>query len=256
MRGLRGRASAEGVRGAGIAGSLGLHALALATLLMAGATKTRPPLLTAYRVDLIAAPAPAAPPVASTQAAPVPEPPRPAAAPAVTRTPPAPVTPPRSGVPAAAPAPRPAAATPEPPAAASRTPAAPPSPPPSAAAPSSPLAPGATPGVGADPATVRTEGVEFPFPGYLRNLVAQVYRRWRPPSTNAALQAEVFFFVHRDGSVTGLQFIRRSGSFAFDLEAQGAVEAATRAAAFGPLPDGYAADVLPVSFFFSPGSVR
>ena len=40
--------------------------------------------------------------------------------------------------------------------------------------------------------------------------------------SQAALVAEVFFFIHRDGSVTGLQFIRRSGSFSFDLEAQGA----------------------------------
>jgi len=105
-------------------------------------------------------------------------------------------------------------------------------------------------------ATIRTEGVEFPFPGYLNNLVAQVYRRWHPATSNALLAAEIFFFVHRDGSVTGLQFIRRSGSFAFDLEAQGAVEAAARAGAFGALPAGYGPDLLPVSFFFNPRSVR
>lgn len=56
--------------------------------------------------------------------------------------------------------------------------------------------------------------------------------------------------------MSGLQFIRRSGSFAFDLEAQGAVEAAGRAGAFGPLPTGYGPDVLPVSFFFSPRALR
>jgi len=105
-------------------------------------------------------------------------------------------------------------------------------------------------------ATIRTEGVEFPFPGYLNNLVAQVYRRWHPAPSSALLAAEVFFFVHRDGSVTGLQFIRRSGSFAFDLEAQGAVEAAARASAFGALPAGYGPDLLPVSFFFNPRSAR
>ncbi len=111
--------------------------------------------------------------------------------------------------------------------------------------------PNGAPG-GSDVTTIRTEGVEFPFPGYLHNLVGQVYRRWSPPPSNAMLEAEVFFLVHRDGSVTGLQFIRRSGSFAFDLEAQGAVEAAARAGAFGPLPDGYGSDILPVSFFFNP----
>ena len=70
------------------------------------------------------------------------------------------------------------------------------------------------------------------------------------------LEAEVSFFVHRDGSVTDLQFIRRSGNFAFDLEAQGAVEAASRAGGFGALPAGYGPDMLPVSFFFSPRSLR
>ena len=64
------------------------------------------------------------------------------------------------------------------------------------------------------------------------------------------------FFIHRDGSVSGIQFIKRSGDFSFDLEAQGAIEAAGNAKAFGPLPDGYPADILPVSFFFSPESVR
>ena len=66
----------------------------------------------------------------------------------------------------------------------------------------------------------------------------------------------MLFFVHRDGSISGLQFVRRSGSFAFDLEAQGAVEAAARASAFGTLPTGYGPDVLPVSFFFKPGNMR
>jgi protein TonB len=115
--------------------------------------------------------------------------------------------------------------------------------------------PGGTPG-GSDVATIKTEGVDFPFPGYLQNLVSQVYRRWRPAPSNALLEAEVFFFVHRDGSVTGLQFIKRSGSFGFDLEAQGAIEAAARAGAFGQLPTGYGPDVLPVSFYFNPRSVR
>ena len=115
--------------------------------------------------------------------------------------------------------------------------------------------PNGAPG-GSDVATIRTEGVEFPFPGYLHNLVAQVYRQWRPPPSNAVLEAEVFFLVLRDGTVTGLRFIRRSGSFAFDLEAQGSIEAAARSGAFGSLPTGYGPDLLPVSFYFNPRSAR
>ncbi len=115
-------------------------------------------------------------------------------------------------------------------------------------------APDVEPSTGADPATVKTSGVEFQYPEYLRNIVAQVYRRWRRPSGQVSLRAEVLFVVHRDGSISNFQFVKRSGNFGFDLEAQGAIEAAANA--FGPLPEGYPSDVLPVSFFFDPSSVR
>jgi protein TonB len=118
------------------------------------------------------------------------------------------------------------------------------------------LAPEVEPSTGSDPATVKTSGVEFPFPQYLRNIVAQVYRRWRRPSGQASLRAEVLFFIHRDGSISSFQFVKRSGNFGFDLEAQGAIEAAANAGAFGVLPGGYPADVLPVSFFFDPSTIR
>jgi len=98
-------------------------------------------------------------------------------------------------------------------------------------------------------------GVAFPFPEYLQNIERQVLRRWQRPG-RTSLEAEVSFFVQRDGSVTDLQFIRRSGNFAFDLEAQGAVEEAGRFRAFGALPDGWTADVLFVRFYFSGQSVR
>jgi protein TonB len=111
--------------------------------------------------------------------------------------------------------------------------------------------PGERPSTGNDVATVSTEGVAFPYPEYLQNIVSQVLRRWQRPGQSTPLEAEVSFFVHRDGSVTDLQFIRRSGNFAFDLEAQGAVEEAGRFKAFGALPDGWTADVLFVRFYFS-----
>jgi outer membrane biosynthesis protein TonB len=112
------------------------------------------------------------------------------------------------------------------------------------------------PSTGADPATLKVEGAAFRYPEYLRNIVSQVYRRWSRPRTNVSLRAEVLFFVHRDGSVSGFQFTKRSGNFAFDLAAQGAVEAAGNAMAFGPLPDGFPDDVLPVNFFFDPSTLR
>jgi hypothetical protein len=60
------------------------------------------------------------------------------------------------------------------------------------------------------------------------------------------------FMILRDGSVRDIRFVTRSGSFAFDLNAQGAIEAAGNTRAFGPLPEGWDADVLPVSFYFKP----
>ena len=107
-------------------------------------------------------------------------------------------------------------------------------------------------GKGTDVATVRSDGIEFPFPGYLNNIVRQIAINFKPRNRDARLKSEVRFLIHRDGSVSDLNFIRRSGDFSFDLEAQGAVEAASSARAFGPLPDGFTDDVLPVVFSFDP----
>ena len=248
MKGIRQRARVQPLGGAGLAGTLTIHLAVVLTFVAAGVTHPRPLAPVAYRVSLVAAPAPSAAAVAGAPARAEPPTPTPSPAPApARRSAPAPVR--DAAPPRAAPAPAPAPSQ-QVPARADAAPSAPARAAPAAAAPVS-GPPGSTT-AGTDAATIRTEGVEFPFPGYLRNLVAQVYQRWRPPASQAALVAEVFFFIHRDGSVAGLQFIRRSGSFAFDLETQGAIESAARAGAFGALPDGYGADVLPVSFFFNP----
>ncbi|MCR4341933.1 MAG: TonB C-terminal domain-containing protein [Gemmatimonadaceae bacterium] len=115
---------------------------------------------------------------------------------------------------------------------------------------------GPTGGRGTDVATVQTEGIEFPFPGYLNNIVRQIALRFQPPDPDARLKAEVMFLIHRNGSVTNVRFISRSGSYSFDLEAQGAIEAAAAARAFGPLPQGFSDDVLPVVFSFDPQVLR
>ncbi|HEX9215375.1 MAG TPA: TonB C-terminal domain-containing protein [Gemmatimonadales bacterium] len=111
--------------------------------------------------------------------------------------------------------------------------------------------PGERPSTGNDPLTVSTEGVAFPFPEYTDNIVVQIARRWQRPFQATPLQAEIGFLIHRDGSISDIQFIRRSGNFAFDLEAQGAIEEAGRFKAFGPLPDGWHADVLFIRFYFT-----
>lgn len=109
-------------------------------------------------------------------------------------------------------------------------------------------------GKGTDVATVQTEGIDFPFPGYLNNIVRQIALRFNPADANSGRRAEVRFVIRRDGSVIGIAFVTRSGSYAFDLEAQGAVEAA--ASQFGPLPEGFHDDALPVVFSFDPRVIR
>jgi outer membrane biosynthesis protein TonB len=224
--------AASGGWGYAFAGTLVLHGAVLAAL--AGAPEygrqLSPPV---YRVSLVAAPRPE---------------PQARRAPSVVERP----------------AERPAPAAPKP--APRRTTVAPAAPPPAKpdvqrepaprTTPAAEPLPDVTPSTGADPATVQIEGQEFPYPEYLRNLVAQVFRRWQRPTARAVLQAEVFFLIHRDGSISNLRFIKRSGNFAFDVEAQGAIEAAGAAGSFGSLPEGFANDVLPVSFFFDPAKIR
>jgi periplasmic protein TonB len=196
-------------------------------------------------VDLVAAPAPTARQRLAREALPTPPPEeKPAPTPPKPAPPkdkPAPVIPkPAKPVKTApTPAPKP------PPAESEREPA------PQTAAPVAP-APGETPSTGTDVASIKTPGLAFPYPEYLRNIVTQVYQRWDRASAKQSNFAEISFLILRDGSVRDIRFVTRSGSFAFDIDAQGAIEAAGNSQAFGQLPDGWEADVLPVSFYFKP----
>jgi periplasmic protein TonB len=114
---------------------------------------------------------------------------------------------------------------------------------------------GPTGGTGTDVANIKSEGVEFPYPSYLNNIVRQIAVRFNPRNPGA-LRAEVFFIVKRDGTIGEFRFLTRSTSYAFNLEAQGAVESAGSAKAFGALPEGYVNDFLPVIFSFDPSLFR
>jgi len=114
---------------------------------------------------------------------------------------------------------------------------------------------GPTGGAGTDVANIKTEGVEFTDQAYLNNIVRQIAVRFKPRNPGA-LRAEVFFIVRRDGSIGEFRFLTKSGVYAFDLEAQGAVESAGSAKAFGSLPSSYVNDFLPVIFSFDPSLIR
>ena len=214
----------------GIAGTVLVHAAVIGFFVVT--VKSGPTFPPVYAVNLVAAPAPSANtrPAPEAVERPAEEPPAPAPP---TATPPKPE--PR---PAPVRRPPPQEKEPAPRTRSAQTPA-----------------PGETPGTGNDAVTVKTPGLAFPFPGYLENIYNQIYRRWdRPLGSN--LSAEVTFLIMRDGTVRDLRFSRSSGNFSFDLSAQGAVEAAGNTKAFGALPDGFEADVLLVSFYFSPAARR
>ena len=222
--------------------SVVLHASLIAAAFLAR-PGTRQPLPPVYKVNLVAAP-PGPRAIGEVPRTPTPPPPTPAEA-----TPPkrAEVNPRDMPAPAKAKTPpvrRPAPATPT---------VEPKSTPKNAPAPKA--GGGPTGGSGTDVANIKFEGVEFPFPGYLNNIVRQIALRFSPRNPGA-LRAEVFFIVRRDGTIGEFRFLTKSGSYAFDLEAQGAIEAAGSAKAFGRLPDGYVNDFLPVIFSFDPSLFR
>ena len=105
-------------------------------------------------------------------------------------------------------------------------------------------------GKGADVRNLRTEGIAFPFPGYLSNIVRQITLAYTTRPSSAALLAEVKFSIRRDGSVADIEVVKSSGNRLFDLEATGTVEAVGASRSFGPLPSGWTDDVLIVYFTF------
>jgi outer membrane biosynthesis protein TonB len=107
-------------------------------------------------------------------------------------------------------------------------------------------------GKGADVATIDTPGIEFPYPWYTDNIARRVIQAFG--NSNARYIAEIRFVIQRDGTVdpASIQYVRRSGNYSFDTQAKGAVESVANAKLFGPLPQGFREDILPVTFRFSP----
>lgn len=228
------------------------HALVLGATIVLTRLSVPPALPPAYAVELVAAP-PGPRALGSVREGPtIPDAPAPA-------TPdPAPTVP--DAGPALA-AKRPTARTPVAKAPAAKAPAKPARP----VAPRSggasavpgktPAGGGPTGGRGRDVANVKVQGIAFPYPGYLENITRQIALNFRP-RPGVGLRADVTFLIHRDGSVSDLRLLSRSGTYAFDLECIGAVEAVGQRRTFGPLPSGFRDDVLPVVFSFDPSVLR
>jgi protein TonB len=220
-----------------IVASAGLHIAFLAVLLLSRSGNHAPSAPT-YRVNLVAAP-PGERQIGVVQP--------PTAAPVTTAPTPPPVareTPVKAKGPAKAkPVPKPKVATPN---------AAPAKTAPAATTPQPVAGGGPQGGRGADVANVNVQGITFPFPAYLQNIVRQIAIQFKP--ANRTQSAEVAFIIRRDGTVAGLRLTRRSSVYSFDQDALAAVELASKA--FGPLPAEFADDALPVIFTFDPRIIR
>lgn len=105
---------------------------------------------------------------------------------------------------------------------------------------------------GGEDLDVKIEGARFVDPDYLANIQRQINRYFRRPSASRTDVAEVQFYINKNGSVSDIEVVRHSGSFAFRVAAMEAVEQAGINKAFGPLPREYPADQLLVSFYFRP----
>lgn len=105
--------------------------------------------------------------------------------------------------------------------------------------------------IGGEDIDVDIAGAAFAYPDYLENIILQLNRYFRWPGA-ANLEAEVVFYIRRDGTVGSPTPKRKSGNFQFDIQTVQAIEAAGRNGAFGPLPEGLQGERLWISFTFKP----
>jgi hypothetical protein len=101
-----------------------------------------------------------------------------------------------------------------------------------------------------DGINVRLEGLKRDYPAYYDNVIRQIRRcfRW---TAGGNWGTTVYFVIRRDGTVTGLDFVEKSGNAQFDFEALGAVECAGKGR-LGALPEDLPWDQLPIQFKFTP----
>jgi outer membrane biosynthesis protein TonB len=103
---------------------------------------------------------------------------------------------------------------------------------------------------GGEGINVRLEGLRRDYPAYYGNIIRQIDRCFRPTGVGA-LEATIYFVIHRDGSVSDMDFAKKSGDPTFDFAAMGAVECAGKGR-LGPLPKDLPYDRLPIQFTFHP----
>ncbi|MCC6242876.1 MAG: TonB family protein [Gemmatimonadaceae bacterium] len=236
----RARASQGGPLTTGMLVSAGVHAAVVIGVVMWG-LRQAPPRPPVYRVEMIAAPkGKVATGVVDAPSAP--RPPKPAEAPRGAETVPTEKAVTTKAVPKATPKATPTNAP-------SREAGAKAAPTTSKTA-AAPAAGSREGGKGADTRNLRLDGIDFPFPGYVKNIIRQLDIAFSPRQVSGALLTEVKFLIRRDGTVIDTEIVKSSRNRIFDLEAMATVEAVGQAKSFGPLPAGWNDDVLVVYFTF------
>jgi TonB family protein len=106
----------------------------------------------------------------------------------------------------------------------------------------------------AEAVNIRIAGLRRDYPVYYNNIILQTRRcfRW---AGQGSPEAEVYFVINADGTVSDARLLRRSGNVAFDVEAMGAIECAGQPGRFGALPQDLPFDRLPIRFTFRPSGI-
>jgi TonB family protein len=91
-----------------------------------------------------------------------------------------------------------------------------------------------------EPTRVSVVG-EFKYNWYLANVQQKISRYWNPPNENRNLSVEVWFTIHRDGSITEPRLGKPSGNGTLDNLA---LRAVNLAAPFGKMPAGFAGNKI------------
>ena len=112
---------------------------------------------------------------------------------------------------------------------------------------------GQTPSTGQNSVTLHQEGLQFPFPDYLKNVEDMVYKRWNHSMFRPGLEVRIAFVISKDGSVPDASYAveKSSGNATFDEYARTAIESVVAHHEFGALPDGFAGASLPILFVFT-----
>jgi TonB family protein len=98
---------------------------------------------------------------------------------------------------------------------------------------------------------IKVDAEEFPFPFYLAQVQSRIKSKWYPPSfvsdNKLFRRSVVYFYIQRNGKVSGVNLENSSGDFLFD---QSATRAVLEANPLPELPEDFLDEKLGIYFEF------